>query len=136
MDIYNLERTKVILEMPWLVVHNPEIDWEKREVKMMRCPSLCGRNKRIEKSRKRKQVKRGEKLNKKVVKELVSKRFWRWKVFGKPELEYMLVQKAWDYTIELKERFVPKKEKVYLLSRKEQEEVQAFIKNQLYKEYI
>jgi len=48
----------------------------------------------------------------------------------------MLVQKAWDHTIELKERFVPKKEKVYLLSRKEQEEVQAFIKNQLYKGYI
>jgi len=25
-DIYNLERTKVILEMPWLVAHNLEIN--------------------------------------------------------------------------------------------------------------
>jgi len=29
--------------MPWLQVHNPEINWETGEVKMTRCPSLCGR---------------------------------------------------------------------------------------------
>jgi len=38
--------------------------------------------------------------------------------------------------IELKEGFVPKKGKVYSLSRKEREEVQAFIKDQLRKGYI
>jgi len=41
----------------------------------------------------------------------------------------MPVQKAWDHTIELKERFTPKKRKVYSLSREEREEVQAFIKD-------
>jgi len=30
-DVCNLGRTDVILGMPWLVAHNPEIDWEKRE---------------------------------------------------------------------------------------------------------
>ena len=54
MDVCNLERTKVILGMPWLVVHNPEIDQEKGEVKMTRCLPLCRRNKGIEESRKRK----------------------------------------------------------------------------------
>jgi len=34
----------MILEMPWLQVHNPEINWEMGEVKMMRCPPLCERN--------------------------------------------------------------------------------------------
>jgi len=29
--------------MPWLQVHNPEINWETGEVKMTRCPPLCGR---------------------------------------------------------------------------------------------
>jgi len=48
----------------------------------------------------------------------------------------MLVQKAWDYAIELKEEFVPKKRKVYLLSREEREKVQAFVKDQLRKEHI
>jgi len=48
----------------------------------------------------------------------------------------MPVQKAWDYTIELKEEFLPKKGKVYSLSREEREEVQAFVEDQLRKGYI
>jgi len=34
MDVCNLGKTEVILGMPWLAIHNPEIDWEKGEVKM------------------------------------------------------------------------------------------------------
>jgi len=41
MDICKLGKTDVILGMPWLVAHNPEIDWEKGEVQMTRCPLLC-----------------------------------------------------------------------------------------------
>ena len=48
----------------------------------------------------------------------------------------MPVQKAQDHAIELKEGFTPKKEKVYLLSREEREEVQVFVENQLRKGYI
>ena len=29
--------------MPWLAAHNPKINWETREVKMIRCLPLCGR---------------------------------------------------------------------------------------------
>ena len=32
MDICELEKTNMILGMPWLVAYNPEIDWEKGEV--------------------------------------------------------------------------------------------------------
>jgi len=46
------------------------------------------------------------------------------------------VRKAWDHTIELKEGFIPKKGKVYSLSREEREEVQAFVEDQLKKGYI
>jgi len=42
MDVYNLEKTEVILGMLWLATHNPEINWETGEVKVTRCPSLCG----------------------------------------------------------------------------------------------
>ena len=45
MDVCNLGKTEVILGMPWLAAHNPEIDWEKGEVKMTRCPPLCGKKK-------------------------------------------------------------------------------------------
>jgi len=43
MDVCELGKTEVILGMPWLVAHNPEINWETGEVKMTRCPPLCGR---------------------------------------------------------------------------------------------
>ena len=43
MDVCNLGKTEVILGMLWLQAHNLEINWETREVKMMRCLSLCGR---------------------------------------------------------------------------------------------
>jgi len=42
MDVCNLGKMKVILGMPWLAVHNPEINWETGEVKMTRCPPLYG----------------------------------------------------------------------------------------------
>ena len=43
MDVCNLERTKMILGMPWLAAHNPEINWEMGEVKMSRCPPWCSK---------------------------------------------------------------------------------------------
>ena len=48
----------------------------------------------------------------------------------------MPVQKTRDHIIELKEGFVPKKEKVYSLLREERIEVQVFVENQLRKGYI
>ena len=44
MNVCNLGKTEVILEIPWLQAHNPEINLETREVKMMRCLPLCRRN--------------------------------------------------------------------------------------------
>ena len=46
------------------------------------------------------------------------------------------MRKLWDHVIDVKKGFVPKKEKIYLLSRKEREEVREFIKEQLRKGYI
>ena len=45
------------------------------------------------------------------------------------------MRKAWDHVIDLREGFVPKKGKIYPLSRVEREEVQEFVKDQLRKEY-
>jgi len=51
MDVYNLGKMEVILGMPWLAAHNPEIDWEKGEVKMTQYPLICGKKKQEEKKR-------------------------------------------------------------------------------------
>ena len=46
------------------------------------------------------------------------------------------MRKAWDHVINLREGFVPKKRKIYSLSRVERKEVQEFVKDQLKKRYI
>jgi len=67
-------------------------------------------------------------------KKMVPEKYYQWiKVFGKKQSERMLTRKVWDHAIE---GFVPRKGKVYLLSREEREEVREFIKEKLRKEYI
>ena len=39
----------------------------------------------------------------------------------------MPTRKMWDHAIDLKEGFILRKEKVYLLSREEREEVREFV---------
>jgi len=70
-------------------------------------------------------------------KKLVPEQFHKWiKVFGKKQSERMPIRKIWDYAIDMKERFVPRKGKVYPLSREEREKVHEFIQEQLRKGYI
>jgi len=73
MDVCNLGKTVVILGMLWLAAHNPEIDWEKREVKMTCCPPICGKKKQEEGKKEVKKVKKDK--DKETLKRLVSKRF-------------------------------------------------------------
>ena len=42
-DVIRGQKWTVILGMPWLACHNPEIDWRTGEVKMTRCPEECGK---------------------------------------------------------------------------------------------
>jgi len=42
-DVIGGQKWMVILGMPWLACHNPEIDWRTGEVKIMRCLEKCGK---------------------------------------------------------------------------------------------
>ena len=48
----------------------------------------------------------------------------------------MPVRKPWDHTINLREDFVPRKRRIYLISREKKEEVREFVEEQLRKGYI
>jgi len=179
-DVIGGQKWGVILGMPWLERHNPEIDWKTGEVKMTRCLEECGRQWRpvqgksewekqkeeeakeeAERKREEKEKKRIKKKGKTMevkkvaekweiwneeeevakseaeAKKLVPEKFHRWiKVFGKKQSERMPTRKLWDYVINVKEVFIPRKGKVYPLSREEREEVREFVKEQLRKEYI
>ena len=66
LDVCNLGKTEVILGMPWLAAHNPEINWDTGEVKITRCLALCGKNR--EKKEKRELKKRkGEQEEEKAI---------------------------------------------------------------------
>jgi len=61
---------------------------------------------------------------------MVPRRFLKWrKVFRKVELERMPMRKVWDYAIDLKETFKPRKRRIYPLSKNEKEEVQNFVED-------
>ena len=69
--------------------------------------------------------------------ELVPKEYHKFlKVFSKGESECMPLRKPWNHTIDLKDTFQPKKGLIIPLSPTEQEEVSAFIDDQLQKGYI
>ena len=54
--------------------------------------------------------------------EMVPRQFHKYlKVFEKKESERMPTRKTWDHAIDLREEFVPKKGKIYLLLRVERE---------------
>jgi len=73
-DVCNLEKTEVILGMPWLQVYNPEINWETGEVKMTRCPPLCGRNLAVKED-----IKWRKKIGKRIRNiEKVDRNEWKW----------------------------------------------------------
>ena len=48
----------------------------------------------------------------------------------------MLMKKMWNHAIEVKEGFVPRKEKIYLLLRKKRGNICEFTEEQLRKGYI
>ena len=75
MDVYNLGKTELILGMPWLAAHNLEIDWEKGEVKMTRCPPICGRGKQKEGRKETRRMEKDE--DEKTLRKLVPRKFWK-----------------------------------------------------------
>ena len=51
------------------------------------------------------------------------------KVSEKKKLRRIPTRKIWNHSINLREGFVPKKRKIYLLSRIEREKVQEFLRD-------
>jgi len=119
MDVCDLGRTEVILEMPWLAAHNPEINWKTGEVKMTRCLPLCGEVKiKIKKKKERRVVtleeekiirwaiddkedwRREEEIEEdhRKIQEMVPEKFLKWrKVFGKVESYHDLAKRLSYY---------------------------------------
>jgi len=133
-----------------------KLGWQKQKEEEAKEEVGKKREEKVEKQKKRKQKRKRTMEVKRIAEEweiwdeeeeaaklkaeakkLVPERFHRWiKVFGKKQSERMSTWKIWDHAIDMKEGFVPRKGKVYPLSREEREEVHEFIQEQLRKGYI
>ena len=53
LKVCDLGKANLIIEYTWLWKHNPEIDWQTGEMKMMQCPRECnGFVRRVKKEKK------------------------------------------------------------------------------------
>jgi len=124
----------------WKIERQTKPGWKKqeeREEKKERRRPTIEEEKTIARIVEEKEEEEEDLIELRVTEEMVPQRFHKYlKMFEKKDSERMLMRKAWDHAIDLREGFVPKKGKIYLLSRVEREEVQEFIKDQLRKRYI
>ena len=139
-EVTDLGKNQVILGYTRLKNYNPDIDWTNREVKMTCCPHSCyllQEKSILLQTLETEEVEQAWSIHKiqvtldklkKVEKTVVEKTV--------EELERMLIRKLWDHAIKLKDTFKPKKGRLILLLHEEQEEVSAFIDDQLKKGYI
>ena len=106
---------------------------EKKEKKEMRRP-MIEEEKTIVRIMEEKEEEEEDLIELRATEKMVPQRFHKYlKVFEKKDSERMLMRKAWDHAIDLREGFVLKKGKIYPLSRVEREKMQEFVKYQLRK---
>ena len=153
-EVTDLGKNSFILAFSWLKHHNPDIDWTKGTVKMTHCLQHCHMLQlkstflaALEKEEYDIQYQvheiicmleaQQEKPREKTPEELAPKEYHKFlKVFSKKESKCMPLRKPWDHAIDLKDTFKPKKGHIIPLSPAEQEEVTAFLDDQLKKGYI
>jgi len=110
---------------------------EKREKKKERRRTIIEEEKMIARIVEEKENEEENLIELRATEEMVPRRFHKYlKVFEKKDSERMPTRKTWNYAIDLKEGFMPKKGRIYPLSRVEREKVQEFVKDQLRKGYI
>ena len=110
---------------------------EEQEKKKERRKPMIEEIKMIERIMKEKKNEEEDLIELRATDKMVPRWFHKYlKIFEKKDSERMPTRKVWDHAIDLREEFVPKKGKIYPLSRVEREEVQEFVKDQLRKRYI
>jgi len=116
----------------WKTGRQTKLGWKKqeeREEKERRRP-MIEKEKIIARIVEEKENEEEDLIELRATEEMVPRRFHKYlKVFEKKDSERMPMRKTWDHAIDLREGFVPKKDKIYLLSRVEREEVQEFVKD-------
>ncbi|ESK81723.1 reverse transcriptase-rnase h-integrase [Moniliophthora roreri MCA 2997] len=140
---------EMILGLPWLWYHNPQINWETGEIQFLPCRRIQIKRFRGVLDNTNLEVLIGAKITasqemahqqqvvKKNIDELIPKYLLGYRDrFEKGKAEQFPPSRTYDHVIDLKLDFVPRNCKLYLLSPAEQIEQDKFLEENLWKEYI
>ncbi|KAF8697560.1 hypothetical protein AX14_001336 [Amanita brunnescens Koide BX004] len=152
--VSTLDKNDVFLGHDWLQLHNPEIDWNQKTLTFTRCPSTCSTQNNHEEK-----LEEGEQLFmidfdpgtihvrskattstliteknqvKRTIEEIIPKHYLPYRgVFEKKTFNEMPPRQIWDHAIELIPGSKPTDCKLYPLNHQEQEQLDAFLKENL-----
>ena len=118
-NVIEKQKQSIILEILWLVCHNPEINWKTRKVKITRCSDEC------EKQQKAKQIKPRWQKQKEKEQKKKKKEFRKLIVEEKIEIARMIEEKQKEeedlIKIRMVEEIVPRRFYKYLKMFKKKE---------------
>ena len=121
----------------WKTGKQTKPGWKKQEEKKEKRGRLAIEEEKMIKRILTEKEEEEDKIEIRAMEEMVLRRFYKYlKMFEKKDSGRMPTRKTWDHAIDLRKGFMPKKGKIYPLSRVEREEVQEFVKDQLRKGYI
>ena len=118
--IVGLGRAQIVLGMPWLTNNNPHIDWVKKTTSF--------NNKHIRKTSLSTELAIAAQKNDVI---LPPQYVDYANIFSKQTFDTLPPQRDFDHTIKLKESFVPKVAKIYLLNPQEMDTYGEFIEENL-----
>ncbi|KAF8667173.1 hypothetical protein AX14_006392 [Amanita brunnescens Koide BX004] len=152
--VSTLDKNDIFLGHDWLQLHNPEIDWNQKTLVFTQCPSACGAQNNY-----KEKLEEGEQLFmmgfdptevnirskattstliaeknqiKQSIDEIIPKRYLPYQqVFKNKTLNEMPPRQIWDHAIELVPGSKPTDCKLYPLNCQEQEQLDAFLKENL-----
>jgi len=97
-DVIGGQKWMVILGMPWLACHNPEIEWKTGEVKMTRCPEECEKQWRPKQGKPRWQKQKEEEAKEEAERKREEKveKQKRKKLKGEKTIEVKRIAEEWE----------------------------------------
>ena len=147
LDVLDDISQDVILGMPWLKKHNPDIQWNRDQI-VFRCQCVGRKSKTVSATKLRAESKRtGQGLrtlwyqvNACINKESTNlpKKYAQFEDLGKDDLEITALpkHKPWDHTIPLQEGKSPTYGPIYALNQNEMEELRKYIDENQKKGFI
>ena len=137
-DVIGGQKWNMILGMPWLTCHNPEIDWRIGEVKITKCLEECGKQWRLKQGKsgqqKQKEEERKEEAGKKWEEREKKQKKRKKKQKKERKIEVRKVAEEWEIQDEWKKaakleveirKLVPEKfhKWIYVFSKKTSEQM-------------